>query len=483
MKSQIPCRRTVVQIATTRLACCAVLFIAWAAAASSLAQPADTPWPTFKHDMCRTSQSINIGARTAAVKWACHIGSAMQGSSPAVGLDGTIYVGAEDGNLYAVSSDGVIKWSYTLSTGTYKYIRSTPSIGADGTIYVGQWDTHKVYALTDEGDHADLSWQSPDVGAVAFSSPAIGDDGTVYICGCGLTRGLSALDGNDGSLKWRFTTGSSPGAWNQGSPAIGPDGIIYFASEDSHVYAIYDAGDHYVLEWSYYVNLPHNQGISSPAVADDGTIYVGWVGWNEDNFFALNSDGTLKWALPFPNRVMSSPAIAYDGTIVVGCDDGKVYAIEDLGDHGEILWSYQTGSYVESSAAIDAEGKLYIGSYDDAVYCLDLATGDPIWSYTTGHNVLTSPAIGAWRTIYVSGWDGYLYAFGPDCPGDITGPDGEPDGFTDLSDLALLLSAYGKCPGDPGYVAEANLVENDPPDGCINLADLAYLLSDYGCGV
>ena len=454
---------------TARTACCAALVIAWAAGASSVAQLADSPWPTFKHDMQRTSQSLSVGPATADVKWTCHIGASMHSSSPALGLDGTIYVGAEDGNLYAVTAEGTIKWWYTLSTGTYRYVRSTPSVGADGTIYVGQWDTRKVYALTDEGDHAELLWQSPNVGAVALSSPAIADDGSVYICGCGLTRGLSALDGSDGSLKWRFTTGDSPSAWNQGSPALAPDGTIYFASEDSHVYALQDAGDHYVLLWSYHVDLTYQQGISSPAVAADGTIYVGWVGWNEDNFFALNPDGTLKWALPFPNRVMSSPAIAYDGTIVVGCDDGRVYAIEDLGDHGEILWSYPTGSYVESSAAIDAAGKLYIGSYDDRVYCLDLATGDPIWSYQTGNNVLTSPAIGSGQTLYVAGWDGYLYAFGPslgdlNCDGSVNAFDIDPFVLA-LTDAAGYAAAWPNCNimnADCNGDGEVNAFDIDP---------------------
>jgi len=58
------------------------------------------------------------------------------------------------------------------------------------------------------------------------------------------------------------------------------------------------------------------------------------------------------------------------------------------------------------------------------------------------------------------------------CAGDI-----DADGDTDLSDLALLLSAYGTTTGDPGYLAAADF----DADGDVDLGDLAWLLADYGC--
>ena len=85
------------------------------------------------------------------------------------------------------------------------------------------------------------------------------------------------------------------------------------------------------------------------------------------------------------------------------------------------------------------------------------------------------------------GLEGYQFAFvvGPVvCDADITGPGGEPDGVTDLADLALLLSSYGLCSGDEGFVLEADLTggPEGEPDGCVTLSDLALLLADYGCG-
>jgi hypothetical protein len=65
-------------------------------------------------------------------------------SSPAVGLDGTIYVGSNDNYLYAVNpGDGSIKWRMNLGAN----VQSSPTVGADGTVYVGS-DANKVFAIS-----------------------------------------------------------------------------------------------------------------------------------------------------------------------------------------------------------------------------------------------------------------------------------------------------------------------------------------------
>jgi len=56
-------------------------------------------------------------------------------------------------------------------------------------------------------------------------------------------------------------------------------------------------------------------------------------------------------------------------------------------------------------------------------------------------------------------------------PGDVDG-----DGDVDLSDLTLMLAAYGSCDGDPAFLAAADIDES----GCIELGDLTTLLSNYG---
>src|SRR5262245_57941434 len=69
-------------------------------------------------------------------------------SSPALGPDGTIYVGSDDKKLYAVNPDGTVKWSFTTGAA----VKSSPLVNADGSvIYVGSNDD-KLYAVnSDDG--------------------------------------------------------------------------------------------------------------------------------------------------------------------------------------------------------------------------------------------------------------------------------------------------------------------------------------------
>ena len=49
-------------------------------------------------------------------------------SSPAIGVDGTVYVGSPDHNLYAVSPEGTTKWA--VATGD-SIVESSPALGVD----------------------------------------------------------------------------------------------------------------------------------------------------------------------------------------------------------------------------------------------------------------------------------------------------------------------------------------------------------------
>ena len=78
------------------------------------------------------------------------------GSSPAIGSDGTVYVGSEDKKLYAINGKtGKKLWEFV--TGGDVFI-SSPAIGSDGTVYVGSYDK-KLYAIkTDSKGLAKSPW-------------------------------------------------------------------------------------------------------------------------------------------------------------------------------------------------------------------------------------------------------------------------------------------------------------------------------------
>jgi len=196
---------------------------------------------------------------------------------------------------------------------------------------------------------------------------------------------------------WRYLTGGVV----RSSPAIAADGTVYVGSYDNLLYAINPDG---TLKWSFLTggNVP-----SSPAIAADGTVYVGS---NDDYLYALNPDGTLKWRYLTGRLIYSSPAVAADGTIYCGSYDNYLYA---LNPDSTLKWRYQTGSDIHSSPAIAADGTVYVGSNDDYLYALN-PDGTLKWSYRTGDAVRSSPAVGADGTVYVGSLDHWFYAINPD---------------------------------------------------------------------
>ncbi|MBN2082493.1 PQQ-binding-like beta-propeller repeat protein [bacterium] len=346
----------------------------------------DTPWPAFGRDPRHTRRSPYTGAQTNNVKWTYTTQSGVF-SSPAIGTDGTVYVGSQDDKLYALNPNGTLNWSYT----TGDNVDSSPAVGTDGTVYVGSSDNN-LYALNPDGT---LKW-SYATGADVRSSPAIGADGTVYVGS--LDSNVYALN-PDGTLKWSYLTA---GGDLHSSPAIGADGTVYIGSDDHDLYALNSDG---TFKWSY-----STQGVvrSSPAIGADGTVYVGSY---DNKLYALNPDGTLKWSYTTGGFVHSSPAIGADGTVYAGSADLKLLA---LNPDGTLKWSYTVGGILSrSSPAISADGTVYFGCADNKLYALN-SDGTPKWSYTTGGEVRSSPAIGADGTVYVGSLDTKLYVFGVD---------------------------------------------------------------------
>ena len=245
-------------------------------------------------------------------------------SSPAIAQDGTIYIGSNNGKLYAIHPDGSEMWNFATGSAIY----SSPAIALDGTIYFGSWD-HYLYAVYPNGTE---KWTvlTP---AALLPSPAIASDGTIYIGD--FSANLYALYPNNGTIKWTNTDAISP---FYASPAIASDGTIYAGSWGAKIYAFYPNG---TQKWNFTTG---GSVESTPTIALDGTIYIGS---NGNKFYALNPDGTEKWNFTASASVSSSPAIASDGTIYVGSSNWKLYAFE-----GSSPPLYTTRDYLDGNRAL-----------------------------------------------------------------------------------------------------------------------------------
>jgi outer membrane protein assembly factor BamB len=278
-------------------------------------------------------------------------------SSPIVAPDGkTIYVGCEDGNLYALNPDLTKKWVSHADGNSFVY--SSPAIGADGTIYFCSGDysdpaNSALYAVTPEGQRL---WKAT-VGDFIESSPTIAADGTILFGS--YDKNIYAFNPS-GSEKWRVPTNGEILA----SAAMGADGTVFIGSSDGLLYALYPDGQ---TKWTF-----PTQGIfvASPVIGADGTIYVGST---NSNFYALKPDGPadsrVKWIFEAPKPINSTAAVRTDGSIIFGCQDGHVYALNP--DDGTVRWSYLTDDQVNSSPVVAADGSIYVGSSDGKLYAFN----------------------------------------------------------------------------------------------------------------
>ena len=160
------------------------------------------------------------------------------------------------------------------------------------------------------------------------------------------------------------------------SPAVATDGTIYVGSTDTRLYALDPNGN---IKWIYETG---DQLVASPAIDSDGTVYIGSA---DRQLYAINPDGTLKWVYPTKAVLNSSPALAADGTIYVAgtnldntyiCDGGDdpVQLVHSFGvfyavnPDGTEKWRLTLSGEVNSSPVIASDGTIYIGSAGHVSY-------------------------------------------------------------------------------------------------------------------
>lgn len=210
-------------------------------------------------------------------------------SSPAIDDGGRIYHATWTANrLYVFEPDGTMAWSYLAGKETAGY----PAIGTDGTSYLGANDNH-LYAFTPNGA---LRW-SYDTGT-GSAHTSLGPGGVVYAASP--DKCFYAL-GSDGSCRWSYrTTG-----YTYAPAAVGPDGSAHLGV--SGVCLLYSLASSGSLQWSYHAYYGQNSD-GAPTVDRDGVVYTGS---SDNNIYVLSSRGSLMWSYCTGTPYISSAAIGF----------------------------------------------------------------------------------------------------------------------------------------------------------------------------
>ena len=379
-------------------------------------------------------------------------------------------------DFYAIYPDGTEAWVYKTEAWSYQ---SWAQIASDGTIYTATGDG-KFYAFRSSSTGMDMNWPHrrkdqynracvhsfscptttnmpdtiyADINQALLDATQCSDpdgDALTYLWRCvekpkgstvsihdsisvttpvtcsqpGVYRfGITISDNDDGVSAKTFTLicgakSYATGASVSSSPAVGPDGTIYIASNDGYLYAFYSD---LTLKWKYLLNTSDifKRITSSPAIDSEGTIYIGT---EAGKLFAIHPDGTQKWVYDAWLPLYASPAINSEGTIYICDSDGDLIA---LNPDGTKQWNYLMGGYSDSSPAIGDEGTIYILADNGDLYAIH-PDGTKKWAYNIGaldesnyvNNIierrLSSPAVDFDETIYIGSANGCLYAIHPD---------------------------------------------------------------------
>jgi outer membrane protein assembly factor BamB len=179
-----------------------------------------------------------------SVLWTCDLGvNDYSFASPAIGPNRILYAPSDSGILYAISPAGQVLWQADAAAfGAVFGMRSSPAVGADGTIYLGTADGDTKTPLIAVSGDGTVEWmfepQNLPEGVEPthfdiYSSPALGSDGTIYF-GHEIGR-VYALDPEDGSMQWMVETEAGI-TWS--SPAVAADGTLFVADLSGRLYAI-----------------------------------------------------------------------------------------------------------------------------------------------------------------------------------------------------------------------------------------------------
>jgi eukaryotic-like serine/threonine-protein kinase len=342
------------------------------------------------------------------VKWTFHTHGEVI-SSPAI-VKGVVYVGSNDGNLYAIDQQtGSEKWNFP----TESRITSSPAV-ANGLVYFSSYDGNFYAVDTTSGK---LQWKFRNAGERRYAAKHLHGS---------LPVGETMPDPFDVYL-------SSPAVWS---------GAVYFGSGDGNIYSLDAATGS--LRWKFRTgDVVH----ASPAIVD-GKLYIG--SW-DSYFYALDAaTGKELWRFKtgedpdIHNQVgIQSSATVANGLVYFGCRDSKFYALDAA--TGQQRWFFpNNGSWVITSPVVQA-GKVYFATSDSALFhILDAQTGVPVSSIQFRWPIFASPSI-AGKTLYLGGQDGKLVA--------INLTSGKPAWVFQTEGSRRNLPALSKPDGSPNYEA------------------------------
>ncbi len=300
------------------------------------------------------------------------------------------------------------------------FVDASPVV-ADDTVYAGSWDG-RVLALTVDGH---LQWERQ-LGDVIDAALVV-DERALYLQSW--ARQVSALDRQDGALRWSFTYPPSPADDHRQGGALRVADLLLLPAWNGTLYALAAADG--AVRWQYRGGQPLR---AAPALDADRLYLASGAGI----LSALGLDGRLLWQIDLGTPLLATPVVTPAGPVAV-TRDGTVLAFDRDGSE---RWRRDLGETCYYGAPVYGEGALYLGTAGGTLWKLEADSGRIVWRQEQPGPLYSTPRLAAGRLFFGDN-DGRLYAVGAES-GDVLATfvvDGEIQGTPALLGGRLFFGA------------------------------------------
>ena len=165
-----------------------------------------------------------------------------------------------------------------------------------------------------------------------------------------------------GNYKWNsvdLNFGGLTGYVKTSNPVFSPDGKTMYiptSTPAGHLFAIDVVSGEF--KWVFAISQITYGG--GALVAPDGTIYQCVSNATINNVYAINPNGTQKWAVKLDAAIGAFPALSADGVLYCLTNKSTLYALD--ASSGAIKWQQSLDGATGSAVAIDKAGNVYAGT-------------------------------------------------------------------------------------------------------------------------
>lgn len=297
---------------------------------------------------------LALDRRSGDIHWHARLGGAIASRPRVVEAEGALYVGGQDGGLYAFDlRTGAQRWVYFAKAP----IESQPA-WADGLLFFTTGDS-RVYAL--ETGRGAWKWQyerePPESFTVrGYGGPTIVQD-RVYV---GFSDGhLGCLKAGTGEVVWmRSLAGESTRLVDVDSTPLYDRGTLYVSAQSTGVYAL-DPKDG-STRWHFPID-----GAGTVRVGQGGVYFAA----ARKGLFALDHEGRLRWNQSLSEAGELSAPTLFGPYVLLSASNAGVYIAE--AERGVLQQFLLPGHGATGEPVADAD-QAYVLSNGGYFYALGL---------------------------------------------------------------------------------------------------------------